>query len=211
MISLFLDTSSSYLNIAILKDGKVLKEEYSFLEKDLSKYALFNIKKMITSLSLKPNDIDEILCVNGPGSFTGLRVGVTIAKTYTWGLNKDLYSVSSLYVMTSSITGKDYIIPIIDARRNYFFAAIYDKNYNVILKDSYIKKEELLKEIEKLDGSYSFISTTSIKDIDTILYKPNILNMYNHLKKEKVEPHLLVPNYLKKTEAEENLSDKGNK
>ena len=93
MISLFLDTSSSYLNIGVLNDKKLLKEEYIYFEKDLSKYALNEIKKLLDSLNLKPNDIDNIYCVNGPGSFTGLRIGVTIAKTFAWGLNKDLYKV----------------------------------------------------------------------------------------------------------------------
>ena len=92
MISLFLDTSSSYLTLAILKDGKELKSLYEYLDKDMSKETLNKIKIMMDSLNLKPNDVSNIIVVTGPGSYTGLRVGVTIAKTYAWGLHKNLYS-----------------------------------------------------------------------------------------------------------------------
>lgn len=206
MICLFLDTSSSYLNASVIRDNKVIKNIYILLEKDMSKYALLKIKEMLDSLNLKPKDIDEILCVNGPGSFTGLRVGVTIAKTFAWGLNKKIVPVSSLFCMATSIKDKDYIIPIIDARRDYVFAGIYDNKYKPILDDCYISKEELLDKVNKLNGSYTFVSTTDIKNIYINKYIPNINNLINNLKKEYVNPHQLVPNYLKKTEAEENLN-----
>ncbi len=205
MTSLFLDTSSSYLNVAIIKDKDVLKSIYLFLEKDMSKYALLKIKEIIEELGLTADNIDEIIVVNGPGSYTGLRVGVTIAKTYAWGLNKKLIAVSSLYCMAVSITNASYIVPVIDARRNYLFAGIYDKNYNEILKDKYISKEELLLEVKKLKGTCIFVGTTDIKGLNIVKYNPNINNIMKYLKGKYVKPHELIPNYLKKTEAEENL------
>ena len=96
MISLFLNTSSKYLNIAILKDDKVINEKNIFLDKDLPKMALVNIKDLIEGTNLKPIDIDEIVCVNGPGSFTGTRIAVTVAKTLSYALNIPVVSVSSL-------------------------------------------------------------------------------------------------------------------
>lgn len=206
MISLFLDTSSSYLNVAVLKDKVVLKEDYIYLERELSKMALKRIADLIESLGLKSNDIDQICCVNGPGSFTGLRVGVTIAKTFAWGLNKKLVSVSSLLAMATSIIDQDYIIPIIDARRDYVFAAIYDKNYNLVLEEQYISKIDLLDKVNNLNGSYKFVATTDFEDIIVEQYKPNINNLFRHLTFNEIEPHKFVPNYLKKTEAEENLN-----
>ena len=207
MISLFLDTSSSYLSCAVIKDGKVLKNVFLLLEKDMSKYALSKIKEMLDSLNLQPNDVDEIICVNGPGSFTGLRVGVTIAKTFAWGLNKKLLAVSSLLAMATSIKNKDYIIPVIDARRDYLFAGIYDSNYNSILDDCYISKQDLLDIVGKLKGNYVFVSTTNIDGIETTSYLPDITNFMNNFKGQIITPHLLEPNYLKKTEAEEHLND----
>ena len=170
MISLFLDTSSSNLNVGVLKNKELLKEKHIHFEKDLSKYALNEIKELLDSLNLKPNDIDNIYCVNGPGSFTGLRIGVTIAKTFAWGLNKDLYKVSSLFAMASSITNSDYIIPLIDARRNYVFTAIYDKSYNVVMEEKYISKDKLLNEVNKLNGRVTYVTTTNIDGFDVKIY-----------------------------------------
>lgn len=206
MISLFLDTSSSYLTLAILKDGKELKSLYEYLDKDMSKETLNKIKLMMDSLNLKPNDVSNIIVVTGPGSYTGLRVGVTIAKTYAWGLHKNLYSVSSLKTLATTISLENtYIVPIIDARRGYFFAGIYDEEYNEVLKDTYIKYEDLKEKLDTLNKPYKFVTTSKVEGIESIIYKPNIENLYKHMKFDEVSPHTLVPNYLKKTEAEENL------
>ncbi|MDD5980364.1 MAG: tRNA (adenosine(37)-N6)-threonylcarbamoyltransferase complex dimerization subunit type 1 TsaB [bacterium] len=208
MISLFLDTSSSYFCACIVKDQSVLKSIYVYLEKDMSKYALVKVKEMMDELNLKPNDVDEIIVVNGPGSYTGLRVGVTIAKTYAWGLSKKLAKISSLYVMATSVkdSSYSYIVPVIDARRGFVFAGIYDKNYNIVMQDSYISIEKLQEFVSKLDGKCIYISREDVKNLDTINYNPDLENLFNNLKIDYVEPHLLVPNYLKKTEAEENLN-----
>lgn len=205
MISLFLDTSSSYLNTAIVKDGKVLNSLYLYLERDMSKNTLLKIKEMMDSLELKPNDISNIVVVSGPGSYTGLRVGITIAKTYAWGLNKKLYTVSSLQNMATCIKEDCYIVPLIDARRGYFFAGVYDNNYNSVLEDNYIEKEELFNFLNTLNKPYKFVSIEDINDIDTIKYNPDIENLFAKVSFNLVKPHELVPNYLKKTEAEENL------
>lgn len=206
MISLFLDTSSSYLTLAILKDGKELKSLYEYLDKDMSKETLNKIKIMMDSLNLKPNNVSNIIVVTGPGSYTGLRVGVTIAKTYAWGLHKNLYSVSSLKTLATTISLENtYIVPIIDARRGYFFAGIYDEEYNEVLKDTYIKYEDLKEKLDTLNKPYKFVTTSKVEGIESIIYKPNIENLFKHMKFDEVSPHTLVPNYLKKTEAEENL------
>ncbi len=204
MISLFLDTSSNYLTVGVLKDNVTLIEKHLKLDKVLSKMALPYLKETLDSINLTPNDIDEIICVKGPGSFTGLRVGVTIAKTYAWSLNKKICGISSLFTMATSIND-NYIIPIINARHNHVFAAIYDKDYNPILKDTYISLDNLLEKVKELDKSYTFVSNDEF-DFEVTRYNPNLNNLFKNITKEYEEVHLFVPDYLKKTEAEENLN-----
>lgn len=204
MISLFLDTSSNYLTVSLLKDNKTQLTLHEHLSKDLSKLALPCIMYVLDNTNIKPNDIDEIVCVNGPGSFTGLRVGVTISKTYAYSLNKKLCSVSSLFTMATSIND-NYIIPIIDARHNHVYSAIYDKDYNVVMEEQYISIDKLLEKVNTLDKSYTFVSNDSF-DFDVTKYEPNIDNLFKYLDKTLVDVHSFVPNYLKKTEAEENLN-----
>lgn len=207
MISLFLNTSSNYLNIALVKDNIVLEEFYKKLDNDVSKEAVFNIKKLFDNNNLKPNDVDEIVCVRGPGSFTGLRVGVTISKTYAHFLEKKLFSVSSLYLMATS-TKEEIIVPIINARRGYVYAAIYDKDYNEIEKEQYIKFEDLVSKVSSLGKKASYVSLDSFESIDIVNYKPDLNNLYKNMKKKEESSITFVPNYLKKTEAEEKLNEK---
>ena len=128
---LYLDTSSSFLYAGIVKDNDLVAEIMEEMGGDLSKISLLKISEMFNSVSLKPNDIDKIIVVNGPGSFTGIRVGITIAKTYAWGLKKDITTISSLEAMAISSDFDGYKVPMIDARRGYVYASIYDKDCNI--------------------------------------------------------------------------------
>ena len=87
---LYIDTSSSFLYSGIVSEGKLIASITEQMDNDLSRITLKRISEMFDEANLKPNDIDKIIVVNGPGSFTGIRVGITIAKTYAWGLNKDI-------------------------------------------------------------------------------------------------------------------------
>lgn len=201
---LYLDTSSSFLYAGIVDDSKLIGCTNKQLNKDLSTYALNEIKELFNNCNILPQDIDKIIVVNGPGSFTGIRIGLTIAKTLAWTLKKKITTISSLEAMALSSNDSDYCIPVIDARRGYVYAGIYDQQYNSILKDQYIKLEKLLETSEKLKGSKRFISNDSF-NLKVQSYKPDILRIVNFYKdKVDINPHGIDANYLKLTEAEEN-------
>lgn len=208
MISLFLNTSSNYLSLCLYEDNKILASIHKQMDRDLSKETLFLLENMLKKESLTPKDIDEIICVRGPGSFTGLRVGVTIAKTFAYFLNKKLYSISSLEVMALSAEA-DIKVPIIDARRGYVYGAIYDKDNNILLKERHIKLEELQKIVATHQGKKAFISNDNF-DFETVPFKPNFENIIISKFKKEENSMIFVPNYLKKTEAEEKLNDRKN-
>lgn len=205
MISLFLNTSSKLFNAAIVKDGKALDSICKCYDKGLSKEALYEITKLIERCKITINDIDEIMCVKGPGSFTGLRIGVTIAKTMAYFLNKKLYSVSSLEAMATSVKG-DVIVPIIDARRGYVYGAIYDKEYNPIMEEQYIKCEDIVNKAKEHSDNPVFVSLDKF-DFETIEFKPDLDNLYKYNHKKEEDSMTFIPNYLKLTEAEEKLND----
>lgn len=115
---LYIDTTTSYLYTGLVVDKKLVSEVKKDLGKDLSSYTLKEIDTMLKQNHLEPNDIDKIIVVNGPGSFTGIRVGVTIAKTYAYSLKKEIVTISSLEAMAISSKEDDIIkVPLIDARR----------------------------------------------------------------------------------------------
>lgn len=203
---LYLDTSSSFLYCAIIKNGSCIGELKLDLQKDLSSLALSEISNLFVTTSTDPNDIDKILVVNGPGSFTGIRVGLTIAKTYAWSLNKKISTISSLEAMAISSKGEyDYFIPVIDARRGYVYGGIYDKDGNSILKDQYVNLEILKVTVDNLPGSYVFIANDKINDLNPVEgYVPDFVAIVNKYQdKENLNPHEIDALYLKLTEAEE--------
>ena len=213
MITLFLDTSTTKLIVGIYKDFDCIFEAIDDSANDLSSKVLPRIDYSLKKSDLLLDDIDRIIVVNGPGSFTGVRVGVTIAKTLAWTKNIDILTVSSLELLATSKTDKEYIVSLIDARRDYFYAGIYLNGKNVI-EDQYISRNELLNKIDEIT-SIDNVSFVSYDNIDGLtITEPNlniekIVKKYN--KKKSLNPHSVNPNYLKRVEAEEKLDDKRNK
>lgn len=217
MNTLYLDTSSNYLHIALFDNDKLTDKLSLKLDKDLSKYTLSNLEKILKINNISINDINKIIVVNGPGSFTGVRIGLTIAKTIGWAKKVDIVPLSSLKPMIFSVTcKKKYIVPIIDARRGYVYAAIYDiEQKNYILNEGYISLNALLvsiKSLKLIDDNIDDILIVSNDDI-CINYKqqkyiPNFEQIIKNTKEEKViNPHVIDANYLKLTEAEEKMHD----
>ena len=204
MISLYIDTSSSFFYLGLVKNNELLNFTKKSYSKDMSTYALAEIVKVLDKNNIKPDEIDEIIVVNGPGSFTGIRIGITIAKTYAWSLNKNIKTISSLEAMAISNKDNCIKVPLIDARRGYVYAAIFNDNNNVILERQHIKLEELQESLNDLNKEYVYITNDNL-NINKREYIPNILEIINYMNdKESINPHSVNPIYLKKTEAEEN-------
>lgn len=206
MISLFIDTSSSAAVVALYNNEKpisIIKEENM---QDISSHIMPMIDKLFSNNNLKINQVNKIFVVNGPGSFTGLRIGVTIAKTLAWSLKIPVVPISSLEVLASTTFESDYIIPYIDARRDYVFAGIYDMDLNSGVNDQYISIDSLLSYLID-DKTYTFVGDKEMSFNNTIVPDINLDKVISkHLNDEGVNPHSLNPNYLKKTEAEEKLN-----
>ncbi len=201
---LYIDTSSSYLYAGISEDDKLLCEVKKEFGHSLSEEALPEIVALFTKSNLTANDIDKIIVVNGPGSFTGIRIGITIAKVYAWSLNIPITTITSLEAMMLSSKTNKIKVPMIDARRKYVFSAIYGENNNVILHPQHIKIDDLNKELEKLND-YTIITKDELEEYATKEdYVPDILKIITYFKdKEPINPHGVNPDYLKLTEAEE--------
>ena len=200
---LYIDTSSDYLYSGIVVDDKLVSSIKKKYEKDLSKEALPKIIELFDEANITPKDLDKIIVVNGPGSFTGIRIGITIAKTIAWALNINITPISGLTAMAISSNTNTYKMPLIDARRGYVYGAIYDKDNNKVIEDSHIELKELLDKSKDLD-----IEAITNNDLDINIkkesYDPNILKIVKYFEtSDDINPHLVNPIYLKKTEAEE--------
>lgn len=202
---LYIDTSTKYLYSAIVNSNKLIaeiKEEYG---QELSQLALPRIASMFEKNDLKPNDIEKIIVVNGPGSFTGIRIGLTIAKVYAWSLKIPITTIFSLEAMALSSKEETVHVPIIDARRGFVYAAIYGRKNEEILKPQHIELAELKKHLKNI-ANYEVITNDEFDNIGAkIPYNPNLLKIIQYFEnKEEINPHAVNPEYLKLTEAEEN-------
>ena len=200
---LYIDTSSSYLYTGIVEDDKLIESVKEDLGQDLSRVALPKIAEMFEKNKLSAKDIDKIIVVNGPGSFTGIRVGLTIAKVYAWSLNIPITTITSLEAMKDSCDHTGNVVSIIDARRNYSYASIYNGD-NCILKPQHINNEQL-EDILNNNGDYVIVTNDDISlKGKRYSYDPDILSIVKkYVDKEPVNPHMVNPEYLKLTEAEE--------
>ena len=202
---LYIDTSSDYLYSGIVVDDKLVSSIKKKYEKDLSKEALPKIIELFDEANITPKDLDKIIVVNGPGSFTGIRIGITIAKTIAWALNINITPISGLTAMAISSNTNTYKMPLIDARRGYVYGAICDKDNNKVIEDSHIELKELLDKSKDLD--IEVITNNDLEiNIKKESYDPDILKIVKHFEtSDGINPHLVNPIYLKKTEAEEKV------
>ena len=204
MKSLFINTSNKQLIVSIIIDDSIKYIHSEENSNQLSSAIMPIIDEAFVKTGLKPNDIDTIFVTNGPGSFTGIRIGLTIAKVMAWSLKIKVIPISTLELMASGEKG--LVAPLIDARRGYVFAGLYDEDLNQIIPDGHI----LLSEFEKKLSEYNaFFVSHDTFEFDTSVPKYDIVKIIKkNNNDEGVNPHTLNPNYLKLTEAEENLNKK---
>lgn len=175
MIWLGIDTANIPLSIAIVEDGKVITEENTSAKINHSLRAMPAIEEAFKRVNLTPADIDVIAVAEGPGSYTGVRIGVTIAKTLAWTLKKPLVGVSSLKALAmNGLFFNGLVCPLIDARRNHVYAGLFEMKNGIVtekMEDQHILIEDLLEHLRKVEEPILFIGT------DVALYEEMIKEM----------------------------------
>lgn len=158
MFTLFISTFNEFVIIATLKNGDVLNELYEKSDKSHSGILIPTIIKCLNNSKLKVNDLNEIIVVNGPGSFTGVRLGITVAKTLAYTLNIPIKCITSLECQNISESKTiNKIIYIEDTKGKYIARFKKDKLIDHILYlnnadfDKYVEKQESFKVLENID------------------------------------------------------------
>jgi len=130
MISLFIDTSLQDVSIALIKDGKLLSKINNNIPGEHSIYVTQYICDVLKENNICPKSVDEIIVVNGPGSFTGIRIGVTIAKIFAYLQNIRIVSITSLLARIIGNNSK-YHLSQISAKHDNYYIGLYDENYKI--------------------------------------------------------------------------------
>ena len=227
---LSIDTSGSNCSACIFEDGKIISEFNLSVGITHSQTLLPIIDILNKNANIDISDIDVFACSTGPGSFTGLRIGIATIKGFALSLDKKVIGVPTLYSIANNIPYFDgAICSVLDARNNNVYAAIYDSNLNMVgeyITDTSDKLIETLKkfkvqkimfvgsgaEVYKEKFTQEFGSNAIFADdsfnrelassIARVAYKRALNNDFDDCDK-------LLPMYLKKSQAERMLDGEG--
>lgn len=221
MYILTIDTSNQVLGVAILKENEVIGEIVTNIAKNHSVRLMPAIDYLMKEVGLVPEQLDKIVVAKGPGSYTGVRIGLTTAKTLAWSLNIPIVGVSSLEGLAYQASfSNSYICPFFDARRGLVYTGLYESKegkLKLVEEERNILFSDWLEELKGKKEKIIFLSPDVFKHRELIVEKLGDLAVipdysYHIAKPANLaiaaadkpidETHTLTPNYLRLAEAE---------
>lgn len=219
---LAIDTSNQVMSIAVMEDGLLIGEFTTNIKRNHSERLMPAIDQLMDEVGWNPKDLDRIAVAKGPGSYTGLRIGATIAKTLAWTLGKELTAVSSLKVLAANlIPSSSLIVPLFDARRGNIYTGLYrfiEGTFQAVEPDTHISADKWARHLKEKDETIYLVGDDVEEHIAAFkeimgeaaqtahpkdhLPKASVLGWLS-LESELVDTHLFTPDYLKLAEAEE--------
>ena len=225
------ETSAKAASVALLEDGKLVGESYQNTGLTHSQTLMVMAQDMLKQCGIAPKDIHALAVANGPGSFTGVRIGVAAAKGFAWGAQLPCYGVSTLEAMVYSLgIWQGYVCPVMDARRSQVYNALFYVNQGEISRvteDRAIALEDLGKELQTLDGPIFLVGDGStlchsrLRGFVPSLVLPPEHGMHQRasgvalvahklaLAGETADANGLSPNYLRLSQAERERLERG--
>lgn len=192
MVTILLDSSNTNLSVGIAKDNILLDYiSYEAWQRQ-SEYMIVELNKLLEKHNIEKEDITDVMVAKGPGSYTGVRIAITIAKTIAVALNTKLYAVSSLRVEKN---GDVPSICLINARSNRSYVGVY-QGQEILLNDCIMKNDEVMKYIAD-HPDYSVCGDTKYLNVEGI--ESNTMKEMLDLKDslESINPLSLKPVYMK--------------
>ena len=198
MYSLLLDSSNTNLSVGICKDNQVIYQTSFSCWQRQSELMIPELEKALKNTNLKLMDIQEVAVGKGPGSYTGVRIALTIAKIICQMTKAKLIMISSLRIMGNS---DQKFIALMNARSNRSYIGIYDHE-KVVLEDSIKTNDEVKQLIEKYSdfeivGDCEYLNINSIKanEINGLLSFKDLVEPLNDDEVLKAKPIYLKDNY----------------
>ncbi|MGM7685019.1 tRNA (adenosine(37)-N6)-threonylcarbamoyltransferase complex dimerization subunit type 1 TsaB [Cytobacillus sp. Hm23] len=221
MTVLAIDSSNDVMGIALVDESKVIGEIITNVKKNHSIRVMPAIESLLQDCNISTKELSKIVVAKGPGSYTGVRIGVTIAKTLAWSLQIPLSGVSSLEVLAANghfFPG--YISPLFDARRGQIYTGLYSyeadglqqvkQDQNVLSSDWAKSLSSLDKPILLLGNDVDLHKEVMISELkDKAVFAPESLNNPRPaelallgMHRENEDIHQFSPNYIRLAEAE---------
>ena len=195
MIYLLLDSSNTYLSVGLVKNSELIDQiSYPCFQRQ-SEYMALEIDRLLKRNHLAPNKINGVVTSVGPGSYTGIRIALTIAKVMCYALKIPLFPLSTLEI--NKVINKNSIV-LFNARSNRSYIAAFTKSKR-ILKDQAMNNNDVIKYIKShpdyvLVGDLSYLNLKG-KKVDVL---KNMTILMKSVKPVK-NPNLVKPIYLKES------------
>ncbi|WP_059105398.1 tRNA (adenosine(37)-N6)-threonylcarbamoyltransferase complex dimerization subunit type 1 TsaB [Shouchella shacheensis] len=220
--TLAIDTSTYVLRVAVANEHQMLGEFMTNVKKNHATRLMPATRQLLADLEMKPQDLDRIVVARGPGSYTGVRIAVTTAKTLAWSLSLPLVGVSTLEAMAQAGQYfKGNIVPIIDARRDQWYTALYRSDWNqlsCVSEERLTTRDDWLEGLKDMEGDFLFLGEDvrlHREAIEASLgeraffppeklagYRPGSLAMLGLEREAVASVHDFTPTYLQLAEAE---------
>ena len=169
---LSVDTSTMISSCSVMDNGIIIGDYNVNQELTHSETLVPMIKELLQKLNINLSEIDLYAVTKGPGSFTGLRIGMTVIKTFAQVYNKNIVGISTLEALANQIISNDMIIPIVDARGGRVFYGVYKRLNNNLVnieKDNLIYFDELLEQLKDNKDKIVFVGDIDKNFQDKIL------------------------------------------
>jgi tRNA threonylcarbamoyladenosine biosynthesis protein TsaB len=213
MLTLSLDTSNAIASIAVLKDDILLGEKFSEDQKTHSEKVLPMVDELLHELNLDISDMDRFCICTGPGSFTGIRIGVSLIKGMAQALNKRVIGITALLGLIYRADA-DNVCAIIDAKHDNVYAQYKIGNKYSIPDCRNIY--ELISELKNNKESFLFVGSgvKEYKDLlskelkcdfndNLVIQRASDLAIYAYTNNiEEAKPQEIIPVYLRKAQPE---------
>lgn len=218
------ESSAKSASVALLHDGALLGEYFQNNGQTHSRTLMKMAQDLLENCELSAQDIDAVACAAGPGSFTGVRIGLAAAKGFAWGREVPLIGVSTLEAMVrGAVTADGIYCAAMDARRNQVYTAVFECHAGAISRlreDAAISVEELGKWLESAEREKFLVGDGAVLCYNTLGSKvPGLKLLPEHLRMQRAcgvalaaqdiiaggdlpRAEDVVPNYLRLSQAE---------
>ena len=173
MLTLAFETSAKAASVALTENGKLLGESYQNTGLTHSQTLMVMAEDLLKQCGLKPQDVTAVAVAEGPGSFTGVRIGVAAAKGLSWGGELPCYGVSTLEAMARNLgVYQGYVVPAMDARRNQVYTAIFHADKGILSRveeDMAISLAELGEKIKNCAEPVFLVGDGAVLCYNTLL------------------------------------------
>lgn len=224
------ESSAKAAGVALVEDGKLIGEYLQNSGQTHSRTLMKMAEDLLINCDLRPEDVDAVACAAGPGSFTGIRIGVSAAKGFAWGANIPCVGVSTLEGMVRSIAVSDGVYcAVMDARREQVYTALFCMDQGILRRmteDMAISLDELRNLLEKTENKKILVGDGAAMCYNELQGRVSgLILMPEHLRMqrasgtalaawlrlsdgERPDGGTLVPNYLRLSQAERERMNK---